>query len=223
MTFLGLYCALSARVGTPRLAPFHLCEWRNMTEFLPLMSYCLVMSATPGPNNVMLASTGANFGGRSALPVISGIQAGVFLQTMLMCLGLGSVFTAYPMVQDALRISGALYLLFLAWKLSGASVDGVAEAKAVSFTQAAVFQALNPKSWLKAVTVASVFMPAGQNTFSAALQVSLIGILVGAPCNLMWAMFGVSIRRLLKDRRIQRLFNWSMAASLFVLALMFLR
>lgn len=194
-----------------------------MTELLPLMSYCFVMSATPGPNNVMLASTGANFGGRSALPVIVGIQAGVFLQTMLMCAGLGSVFIAYPTVQDVLRVSGALYLLFLAWKLSGASVDGAKPAKAVSFTQAAVFQALNPKSWLKAVTVASVFMPPGQNTFNSALLVSLIGVLVGAPCNLMWAMFGMSIRRLLQDPRMRRLFNLTMGATLYVLALMFLR
>ena len=46
-----------------------------MTELLPLMSYCLVMSATPGPNNVMLATTGASFGYRGALPVILGIVA----------------------------------------------------------------------------------------------------------------------------------------------------
>ncbi|WP_332853614.1 LysE family translocator [Duganella sp. S19_KUP01_CR8] len=194
-----------------------------MTELLPLMSYCLVMSATPGPNNVMLATTGANFGGRGALPVIMGIQAGMFVQTMLMCLGLGSVFVAYPVAQQALRIAGSLYLVFLAWKLSGASVNGAAAPKAVSFAQAATFQALNPKSWVKAVTVASVFMPAGQNTALNALLVATIGALVGAPCNAMWALFGLSIRRFLQDPRKQRLFNLTMAAILLVLAAMFLR
>ncbi len=194
-----------------------------MTELLPLMSYCLVMSATPGPNNVMLATTGANFGGRGALPVILGIQAGMFVQTLLMCLGLGSVFVAYPVAQQALRIAGSLYLIFLAWKLSGASVGGAQAAKAVSFAQAATFQALNPKSWVKAVTVASVFMPAGQNTTVNALLVAAIGTLVGAPCNAMWAWFGVSIRRFLQDPRKQRIFNLTMAAILLVLAVMFLR
>ncbi len=187
------------------------------------MSYCLVMSATPGPNNVMLATTGANFGGRGALPVIMGIQAGMFVQTLLMCLGLGSVFVAYPVAQQALRIAGSLYLVFLAWKLSGASVSGAAAPKAVSFSQAATFQALNPKSWVKAVTVASVFMPAGQNTAVNALLVATIGALVGAPCNAMWALFGLSIRRFLQDPRKQRLFNLTMAAILLVLAVMFLR
>jgi len=194
-----------------------------MTELLPLATYCLVMSATPGPNNFMLAITGANFGGRGAVPVILGIQAGLFMQTMLMCAGLGSVFAACPLAQQVLRIAGALYLIYLAWKLSGASVDGSQTPKAVSFAQATIFQALNPKSWLKAITVASVFMPAGQDTLANALQASLIGALVGAPCNAIWALFGISIRRLLKEPRMQRAFNFCMGGTLFVLALTFLR
>lgn len=187
------------------------------------MSYCLVMSATPGPNNVMLAATGANFGGRGALPAILGIQAGMFAQTMLMCAGLGSVFVAYPLAQQVLRVAGSLYLVYLAWKLSGAAVGGAQAPKAVSFAQAATFQALNPKSWVKAITVASVFMPAGHNPFAGALLVAAVGTLVGMPCNAMWALFGVSIRRLLTDPRKQRVFNLTMGATLVVLAVMFLR
>jgi threonine/homoserine/homoserine lactone efflux protein len=194
-----------------------------MTELLPLISYCFVMSATPGPNNVMLATTGANFGGRGALPVVLGIQAGMFVQTMLMCVGLGTVFVTYPLAHQVLRIAGSLYLVFLAWKLSGASAGAAQAPKAVSFTQATTFQALNPKSWVKAVTVASVFMPAGQNTVADALLVAAIGTAVGAPCNAMWALFGVSIRHLLKDPRKQRIFNLTMGAILLVLAVMFLR
>jgi len=194
-----------------------------MIELLPLATYCLVMSATPGPNNLMLAITGANFGGRGALPVILGIQTGTFLQTMLLCLGLGNVFIAYPLAQQVLRIAGALYLVYLAWKLSGASVDGTQAPKAMSFIQAATFQALNPKSWLKAVTVAAAFMPAGRDTLANALQASLIGTLVGAPCNAMWALFGISIRNLLKEPRMRRAFNLAMGATLLVLALSFLR
>ena len=194
-----------------------------MTELLPLMSYCLVMSATPGPNNVMLAATGANFGGRGALPAILGIQAGMFVQTVLMCVGLGSVFVAYPLAQQVLRIAGSLYLVFLAWKLSGASVGGAQTPKAVSFAQAATLQALNPKSWVKVITVASVFMPAEHSPVVGALLVAVIGTLVGLPCSAMWALFGVSIRRLLTDPRKQRVFNLTMGATLLVLAVMFLR
>jgi threonine/homoserine/homoserine lactone efflux protein len=194
-----------------------------MTELLPLMSYCFVMSATPGPNNVMLATTGASFGYRGALPVILGIQVGIFVQTMLMCLGLGSVFVAYPMAHQVLRIAGALYLMFLAWKLAGASVAGTSASKAVSFTQAALFQALNPKSWLKAITMASVFMPSQSNMLANALLVSLIGTVVGMPCNVLWALFGVSIRSVLKASRSRRIFNLTMGGTLMVLAVVCLR
>ena len=194
-----------------------------MTELFPLMTYCLVMSSTPGPNNVMLATSGANFGYRGALPAILGIQSGVFVQTIVMCLGLGSVFIAYPMAQQVLRIAGSIYLVFLAWKLSGASVGEAHTPKPVTFAQAAVFQALNPKSWVKAVTLASVFMPAGLSTVNSALLVATIGTLIGTPCSIMWALFGVSIRRLLKDPRKQRVFNLTMGAILLVLAILFLR
>jgi threonine/homoserine/homoserine lactone efflux protein len=223
---MGLYpqaCALSPLRCIPRLVPSPRCEWHTMTELLPLMSYCFVMSATPGPNNVMLATTGANFGGRGALPAIMGIQAGIFLQTILMCVGLGNVFIAYPLAQQVLRIAGSLYLLFLAWKLSGASAGAAQAPKAVTFAQAALFQALNPKSWVKAVTVASVFMPAGHSTIVSALLAAIVGTLVGTPCNAVWALFGVSIRHLLKDPRKQRAFNLTMGAILLVLAILFLR
>jgi threonine/homoserine/homoserine lactone efflux protein len=194
-----------------------------MTELLPLMSYCFVMSVTPGPNNVMLATTGANFGYRGALPVILGIQVGIFVQTMLMCVGLGSVFIAYPMTQQLLRIAGALYLVLLAWKLAAASVTGTGAPKAVTFAQAVLFQALNPKSWLKAVTMASVFMPSQGNMLASALLLSVIGTVVGMPCNTLWALFGVSIRNVLKAPRNQRIFNLVMGSILVVLSVMFLR
>lgn len=194
-----------------------------MNEFLPLISYCFVMSATPGPNNVMLAMTGANHGGRGALPVILGIQCGLFAQTLLVGVGLGSVFTAYPWTQQLLRVAGALYLVFLAWKLSQTTGAGGQAPRAVTFAQATAFQALNPKSWLRSITIASVFMPAGHDTLASAMLVAGIGAMVGAPCNAMWALFGVSIRRWLTNPLTQRRFNLAMGAVLLVLALLFLR
>ncbi len=200
-----------------------LLPWTLLTESMPMMTYCFVMSVTPGPNNVMLATSGANFGYRGALPAILGIQFGVFTQTILTCIGLGSVFATYPLLQQTLRITGAIYLLYLAWKLSGASVAEGQEIKQVSFAEAMIFQALNPKSWVKSVTLASVFMPSSFSPLSGAIFVAVIGTMVGTPCSLMWTLFGVSIRNLLKDPVKRRFFNFSMAATLMVLALQFLR
>jgi len=194
-----------------------------MTELLPLMTYCFVMSSTPGPNNIMLTASGANFGYRGTLPQILGINVGGFVQTYVTCLGLGALFVAWPMLQVSLRVAGALYLLVLAWKLTGASVGEAQMPRPVSFAQSAAFQAINPKSWIKAITLASVFMPAGMNAALGALVVSVIGLVIGFPCISLWALFGMGIRRYLTDPRKQRAFNLLMAGTLFVLAVLFLR
>nr|WP_316640211.1 LysE family translocator [uncultured Roseateles sp.] len=194
-----------------------------MTELLPLMTYCMVMSGTPGPNNMMLTASGANFGYRGALPQILGISSGVFVQTLLTCLGLGSVFAAYPTAHSVLRVAGSLYLIFLAWKLSGARIGEAQAPRPATYIQGALFQAVNPKSWVRAITIASVFMPPGMDALPGALLVAVVSLMVGFPCISMWALFGVAIRRLLTDPRKQRIFNLTMGAALVVLALMFLR
>ncbi|WP_437537347.1 LysE family translocator [Sorangium sp. So ce726] len=195
-----------------------------MTELLPLLTYCFVMSSTPGPNNMMLTASGANFGYRRSLPHLLGIGVGGAVQTVVACLGLGALFAAYPALHGVLRVTGALYLLVLAWKLTGgAAVNGAEVPRPLSFAQGALFQAVNPKSWVKAITVASVFMPSGMGVASGALLVSVVSLAITFPCTSAWALFGVAIRRFLTDPRRHRLFNGIMAGALAVLALLFLR
>jgi threonine/homoserine/homoserine lactone efflux protein len=190
-----------------------------MTDLLPLMTYCLVMSSTPGPNNVMLTASGANFGYRGALPQLFGISVGGFVQTWVMCMGLGQLFVRYPILRDGLRLAGTLYLLFLAWKLVGSSVAEMQSRKRVSFVEGLTFQMLNVKAWIKAVTLGSVFVPAGMDIASAALLVSVLSTLIGFPSCSMWALFGVALRGWLKNPSILRLFNLAMAGALLMLAL----
>jgi len=192
------------------------------TDLVPLATYCFVMSSTPGPNNVMLATSGAMFGYRRALPQIFGTNSGVAVQTFVTCLGLGSLFVAFPELHQILRITGALYLVFLAWKLSASSLGEARETRPLSFAQAALFQAVNPKSWVKSITLASVFMPVGLSAPVGALLVAVVGLLIGFPSASMWALFGVAIRRALTDPRKQRIFNLSMGAMLVGLAVTFL-
>lgn len=192
------------------------------TDLLPLMTYCFVMSSTPGPNNVMLATSGALFGYRRALPQIFGTNSGVAVQTFITCLGLGSLFVAFPVLHQILRVTGALYLVFLAWKLSATALGEARETKPLSFAQAALFQAVNPKSWVKSITLASVFMPVGLSAPVGALLVAVVGLVIGFPTASMWALFGVAIRRLLNDPLKRRVFNLSMGAMLVALAVSFL-
>lgn len=182
--------------------------------------YCALMSGTPGPNNVMLATSGANFGYRRTLPHILGINAGVFGLTLVVCLGLGSLFTRYPQLHTGLKVVGAIYLVYLSWKLAGAGlVESAAGARPLSFFEGAAFQLVNPKSWMKAATIATVFMPITLTPLSGAILVSVIGFVVGFPLISVWTLFGVAISRFLKTPLRLRIFNASMGLSLLILAI----
>ena len=194
-----------------------------LTDLFPLMTYCFVMSSTPGPNNVLLANSGALFGYRRALPQILGTNSGMAVQTFGTCLGLGSLFVAFPVLHQILQVAGALYLVYLAWKLSASSLGDAKRAQPLTFVQAVLFQSVNPKSWVKSITLASVFMPVGMSAPMGALLVAAVGMVIGFPSSSMWTLFGVAIRRLLTDPRKQRIFNLTMGAMLVVLAVNFLR
>ena len=190
-----------------------------MPHLLPLVSYCFVMSITPGPNNLMLTASGANFGYRLTLPQVMGCVMGNVALTLVACNGLGQLFVAVPLAQAILRTGGAVYLVWLAWKLSQSRLGDAQALRPLTFMEGVMFQAFNPKSWIRAITIASVFMPAGVDPRVAGLAVSGIGAIVGFPCISMWALFGVAMRGVLADARKQRVFNLVMAAALVVLAL----
>ena len=194
-----------------------------MTQLLPMMMYCFVMSITPGPNNLMLTASGANFGYRLTLPQVMGCVMGNVALTLIACNGLGRLFVAFPAAQVALRTGGALYLVWLAWKLAQSRIADAQALRPLTFLEGVMFQAFNPKSWIRAITLASVFMPAGANPLTAGLAISLIGAVIGFPCISMWALFGVAMRGVLTDPRRQRVFNLVMAAALLVLAVDILR
>ena len=189
-----------------------------MTQLLPMMMYCFVMSITPGPNNLMLTASGANFGYRLTLPQVMGCVTGNVALTMIACNGLGQLFIAFPLAQAVLRVGGALYLVWLAWQLAQSRMGDAQALRPLTFMEGVMFQAFNPKSWIRAITIASVFMPAGVGPLVAGLAVSGIGAVVGFPCISMWALFGVAMRGVLADPRRQRVFNLAMAAALVVLA-----
>jgi len=193
------------------------------TYILPLAAYCFVMSSTPGPNNVMLAASGANFGFRDTLPHILGIVVGGAVQTFAACVGLGALLAEWPAWQVLLRWVGAAYLLVLAWRLVGSGIADGGLARPLTLAQGALFQAVNPKSWMKALTLAAVFMPPGWPVLHGSLLVAGVGLAVGLPCVSVWALFGAAIRRWLQQEGHRRAFNAIMAGLLAVLAFAFLQ
>lgn len=203
------------------------------TTFTPQLVGALAMfafasSITPGPNNTMLLSSGARFGFGPTRPHILGVVAGFLGLILLVGLGLGGVFAAYPWLHAVLKWAGAIYLLYLAWKIASSRTigSGKAEARPMTFGQAAAFQAVNPKGWAMAVGAVATYVPSSPSVPGYVANMVLATVVVGvinAPCIIAWAGFGVGLRRFLDRPGVLRAFNIAMAillvASLAPLAL----
>jgi threonine/homoserine/homoserine lactone efflux protein len=180
-----------------------------------LALFGLVSSITPGPNNTMLLSSGATFGLKASGPHMAGVSAGFTLLLLAVGFGLGGVFTAYPVLHTVLAWAGALYLLYLAGRiaLSGGPATRKGAARPMRFSEAVVFQAVNPKAWAMALGAMTAYAPA-QGYLLNVLAVAAVFALVNAPCIFAWTAFGMSMRRFLDRPAIARGFNVAMAALL---------
>jgi threonine/homoserine/homoserine lactone efflux protein len=190
----------------------------------PLALFALVSSITPGPNNIMLASSGLTFGFRRTVPHLLGVNLGFTLMILLVGAGLGAVFKSIPVMYTLLKYAGAAYLLYLAWKTANAGEmqEGSQRARPFTFLQAAAFQWVNPKAWVMAVGVAAAYIPAS-GFFTNLVVGSLVCGLVNLPSISVWVAFGTALRKVLHRPAAVRAFNIGMAlllvASLYPVAL----
>ncbi len=182
---------------------------------IALATFAFVSSVTPGPNNIMLMASGANFGFLRTVPHMLGVSLGAGLMFALIGLGLGQIFDAYPTSRLALTLISSCYLLFLAWKIANAAPPrgGDATGKPLTFLQAAAFQWVNPKAWWMGTHAVTTFSPESA-AWIAALWVAGVFALVNLPTITVWITIGTQIKRLLGRPRLLRGFNWTMAALL---------
>ncbi|HEY0845840.1 MAG TPA: LysE family translocator [Noviherbaspirillum sp.] len=179
-----------------------------MESLLPLATFAFVSSITPGPNNIMLTSSGILFGFVRSIPHMLGITFGFGVLLMLCAAGIGSLIMAVPQVHVVLKAAGSAYLLYLAWQLrSMAFRQGeTGSAKPMSFLGAALFQFANPKAWVMAITGASAFLPLVQPSWFAIALFCLVFCAINLPCVSVWAGTGAALRRYLTQPVWQRLF-----------------
>ncbi|MGI9295627.1 MAG: LysE family translocator [Pseudomonadales bacterium] len=183
-----------------------------------LAAFALVTSITPGPNNLMLMASGANFGFRLTIPHMLGVGLGFTLMVLLVGIGLVQLFDAYPASYAILKVVSVAYLLYLSWKIATAaplrdeSEDSAARRRPITFIQAALFQWVNPKAWAMALTAVSVYSPS-QNLGAVAIVAAVFG-LINLPSVSLWTILGQQMRGLLTNPRRLVAFNISMATLL---------
>jgi threonine/homoserine/homoserine lactone efflux protein len=182
--------------------------------FLALLGFTLAATITPGPNNIMVMASGANFGFGRTIPHLLGVSAGALAILLLVGLGLTALLDGLPILGPVLRIVSSLYLLWLAWKIAKAASpkDGGPERRPLTFAQAALFQWVNPKIWVTGLSAMSLF--AGDRAFASAAIVAVTMALIGLGANALWTWLGISFGRWLNGGGRLRLFNIAMAVLL---------
>jgi len=194
----------------------------SFETFLALGLYSVVASVTPGPNNLMLLASGVNFGIRRTVPHMLGIAIGFTAMVVIVGFGLGAVLDIVPGVMTVLRYGALAYTVWLAWKLgtSGSLGTGKSGAQPMSFMSACLFQWVNPKAWVMALTATALYTTT-QGYFISVLLVAAVFGLIGMPFIAIWAGFGVALRGLLSVPARLRTFNVVMALLLLASTLPF--
>jgi len=185
--------------------------------FTAVLIFALVMGFTPGPNNAMLASSGARFGMARTLPHLMGVTVGFPVMLFLVGLGLASILLASPLLQLAMKTISCAYLLWLTFQIamSSSGVSDGAGGKPLTFLQAAAFQWINPKAWLMAVGAISAYTAGyGGRLYLQVAIIALVTLAVTLASTLTWTAFGAAIRRFLRSATALRLFNLAMALLL---------
>lgn len=193
--------------------------------FASLCLFAFVTSITPGPNNAMLFASGVNHGIRRTMPHLLGVTLGFTFMQLALGLGVGVVFEAVPGIYATLRVLGAAYMLYLAWRIATGTPAPEAHAAQVerlstpalgrpmTFFEASAFQWVNPKAIMMCVTATSTYAPPDRPVMGAFL-VAVVFLFAGMPCVGLWVLLGRAMRGLLQDRRRLLAFNWTMGLLL---------
>lgn len=184
-------------------------------DVIPALAlFAFVSSITPGPNNLMLMASGANFGFVRTIPHMLGISIGFLVLMAVTGLGLAQVFDSYPLSHLILKVLSVLYMLWLAWKIANAAPAHSQQASGspMTFLQAAAFQWVNPKAWAMALTAITVYV--GTTSWAALILACVIFSAINLPSVGVWTVLGQQLARILTNGRRLTLFNRTMAVLL---------
>jgi threonine/homoserine/homoserine lactone efflux protein len=188
------------------------------------IGFAVVLAATPGPGNALITATGASVGVVRGLPALLGVAVGMALLMFAVALGLGTLILANPAILTAVKWTGAVVLLWLAWKIASARHAAADHpARHLGFASGAAFQWINPKAWLAVTSGAATFLDPGQvGALPQAVTLGLIFGLVTLPCCAVWLVFGAAVQRGLRSERRRRAFSIVMGGLLAASVVIFI-
>jgi threonine/homoserine/homoserine lactone efflux protein len=184
--------------------------------FVAFVMFAIVMFFTPGPNNIMLLSSGLTYGFRRTVPHIAGVATGFSFMVAAVGLGLGAIFIAYPVLQTILKYAGTAYLVYLSAviAMAGPVASGQENQRGpMTFWGAAMFQWVNAKGWVMVIGTITAYAAIASFPWNIVVQ-TMMSLLMGTLSSVTWALFGSSLRQLLTSPGVVRAFNIVMAVLL---------
>lgn len=190
----------------------------SITLLTSFALYCLVTSITPGPNNIMLISSGINFGFKKTIPHILGIGIGCCIMFICLSLFVSQVLSFSILFYELIKIIGIFYLLYLSYKIiqsSNLHVQLHQNYAPFSFIHAFIFQWINPKAWIMAIGAISTYTSPHSSIISL-LFLGFIYCIINIPSTSTWAYIGSHLQKLIHQPKHLKLFNLIMASLLII-------
>ncbi|KAF7769697.1 hypothetical protein PCIT_a2582 [Pseudoalteromonas citrea] len=189
-----------------------------MEALLAVLLFAISSSITPGPNNIMVMTSGVNFGVRKSIPLLLGICFGFVVMLITVGFGFGKLFEVFPALQLWIKFLGTVYLIYLSFLIACTRSDlqSDAQQRPLSFLNGALFQWVNAKAWVVAMGAIVAFTNSGVDYVYENIMVAAVFLAVGLPCVGVWLVFGVVLKKYLSNSIRQRYFNYTMAGLLLL-------
>ena len=189
-----------------------------MEYIYSLALFTIASSATPGPNNILVMTSGVNFGVKRSLPVFCGICVGFSLMLLLVGFGFGQAFDLFPQLHTVIKVVGVVYLLYLAWVIaaSNSQLSNNTQAQPLTFLNGALFQWVNAKAWSVATGAIAAFTVSDGANLIQVVTVAITFLVLSFPSVGIWLVFGSWLKKFLKSHTNQKVFNYAMAGLLVV-------
>ncbi len=186
----------------------------------PFLLFAFVASITPGPTNILILTNSQHYGVKATLPALFSACIAASAIVLISGAGAGELLHRYPLVRQAMSLAGVLWLSWMSWQLFSAPAANLATKAHTRFTAraAAALQVINPKTWMMALAVVSLFAPAGEHAMREIMRMALWFLLISIACLMCWAWLGKAVNRLFRTTVAMVRFQRLMALCLFISA-----
>ncbi|HGH4623702.1 LysE family translocator [Enterobacter cloacae] len=189
-------------------------------NLIPFLLFAFVASITPGPTNILILTNSQYFGVKKTIPAILGACMAASMIVLVSGAGAGEVLRQYPLIRQVMSWAGVLWLSWMSWQLFNAPAANLSAKTQRRFTvqAAALLQIVNPKTWMMALAVVSLFAPAGEHVLRDIALMALCFLAISVACLMCWAWLGKAVNKLFRTTVTMVRFQRLMALCLFVSA-----